>query len=75
MKNLDDKWSEHFTRLEALFLSKTFQLPVEPVQNSNVVVSEKPFLPPTQQSTSQNPDTGVTGKKKRKPPSLLMPPV
>ena len=65
LKNLDYKWSERFTRLEPLFLSKTFQLPVEPVQSSNVVVSEKPFLPPAQQSTSQNPATGVTGKKKK----------
>ena len=65
LKNLDDKWSEGFTCLEALFLSKTFQLLVEPVQSSNVVVSEKPFLPPAQQSTSQNPATGVTGKKKK----------
>ena len=65
VKTLDDKWSERFTRLEALFLSKTFQLPVEPVQSSNVVVSEKPFIPPAQQSTSQSPATGLTGKKKK----------
>ena len=65
LKQLDDKWAERFTLLEALFLSKTFQLPVEPVQSSNVVVSEKPFLPPVQQSTSQKPDAGVTGKKKK----------
>ena len=65
LKKLDDKWAERFTRLEALFLSKTFQLPVEPVQRSNVVVSEKPFLPPAQQSTSQKPDAGVSGKKKK----------
>ena len=65
VKNLANKWSEHFTRLETLFLSKAFQLPVEPVQSSNVVVSEKPFLPPAQQSTIQIPATGVTGKKKK----------
>ena len=64
LKKLDDKWAEHFISLEALFLSKTFQLLVEPVQSSNVVVSEKPFLPPAQQSTSQKPATSVTGKKK-----------
>ena len=29
--SLDDKWSEHFAHLEALFLAKTFQVPVEPV--------------------------------------------
>ena len=45
-------------------MSKTFQLPVEQVQSSNVVVSGKPFIPPAQQSTSQSPTTGVTGKKK-----------
>ena len=65
LKTLDDKWSERFTRLEALFLSKTFQLPVEPVQSSNVVVSAKPFIPPAQQSTSQIPATVLTSKKKK----------
>ena len=30
-----------------------------------MVVSEKPFIPPAQQSTSQNPATGLTGKKKK----------
>ena len=38
---------------------------MEPVQSSNVVVSEKPFIPPAQQSTSQSPATGVAGKKKK----------
>ena len=65
LKTLDDKWSERLTRLEALLLSKSFQLLVEPVQSSNVVVSEKPFIPPAQQSTSQSPATGLTGKKKK----------
>ena len=65
LKSLHDKWSERFTRLEALFLSKTFQLPVEPVQSSNVVVSEKPFLPPSQQSSSHASTSGVAGKKKK----------
>ena len=46
LKNLDEKWSHRFAHLEALFLSKTFQLPVEPVQSSSVVVSDKPFIPP-----------------------------
>ena len=65
LKNMDEKWSERFTRLEALFLSKTFQLPVEPVQSSNVVVSEKPFIPPVELSAHQSPATGVSGKKKK----------
>ena len=62
LKNLDDKWSERFARLEALFLSKTFHVPVEPVQSSSVVVSDKPFIPPEQHSTSQ---TSTTGKMKK----------
>ena len=46
---MDDKWSKRFSRLEALFLSKSFSVPVEPVQ--------RPFIPPPMQtapgSTSQ----------------------
>ena len=53
LKSLDDKWSERFARLEALFLAKTFQVPVEPVQQSSVVVSDKLFLPPEQQPSGQ----------------------
>ena len=30
--SMDDKWSERFARLEALFLAKSFQVPVEPVK-------------------------------------------
>ena len=76
LKNMDEKWSERFTCLEALFLSKTFQLLVEPVQSSNVVVSEKPFIPPVEHSTHQSPTTGVTVVRRRsQPPSLLRPPV
>ena len=48
LKNLDKKWSERFARLEALFLAKSFQVPVELVQSSSVVVSDKPFIPPEQ---------------------------
>ena len=57
LKCLDDKWSERFARLEALFLAKSFQVPVEPVKGTEVVVSDRPFIPPTDQSTS------VTGEK------------
>ena len=57
LKSMDDKWSERFARLEALFLAKSFQVPVEPVKGAEVVVSDKPFIPPTDQSTS------VTGEK------------
>ena len=54
---MDDKWSERFARLEALFLAKSFQVPVEPVKGTEVVVSDRPFIPPSDQSTS------VTGEK------------
>ena len=54
---MDDKWSEGFVRPEAMFLAKSFQVPVEPVKNSDVVVTDKPFIPPTPQST------GVTSVK------------
>ena len=35
LQTLDDKWPERFSRLEALFLSKSFSVPVEPVKNSD----------------------------------------
>ena len=41
----------------AIILAKSFQVPVEPVKMSDVVVTDRPFIPPTQQST------GVTGEK------------
>ena len=31
LKNLDDKWAERFARLEAMLLSKSFAVPMEPV--------------------------------------------
>ena len=62
LKSLDDQWSECFAHLEALFLAKTFQVPVEPVQTSSVVVSDEPFIPPEQQSFSQTSTTGATGQ-------------
>ena len=57
LKSMDDKWSDRFARLEAMFLAKSFQVPVEPVKNSDVVVTDRSFIPPTQQPT------GVTGEK------------
>ena len=36
LKSLDDKWSERFSWLEALLLSKSFAVPVEPVRPSTV---------------------------------------
>ena len=46
LKQLDDKWAERFSRLEAMLLVKTFTVPVEPVVKpaSDVTTSQKPFL-------------------------------
>ena len=57
LKSMDDKWAERFSRLEAMFLAKSFTVPVEPVQKSVVTVTERPFIPPVQQPT------GFTGQK------------
>ena len=44
-KDLDEKWSERFARLEAMLLSKKFTVPVNPVQNPpSVVPSDHPFF-------------------------------
>ena len=45
-KSLDDKWSERFSRLEALLLNKSFAVPVRPVSPSAVVTREHPFFDP-----------------------------
>ena len=54
LKELDDKWAERFSRLEAMLLAKTFTVPVEPVVKpaSDVTATEKPFFEP---STSKLP--------------------
>ena len=57
LKSMDDKWSERFARLEAMFLARSFTVPIEPVQKGDVVVTDRPFIPPVQQTT------GVTGQK------------
>ena len=57
LKSLDDKGSERFARLEAMFLARSFQVLVEPVKKSDVVVTDRRFIPPTQQPA------GVTGQK------------
>ena len=46
LKQLDEKWAERFSRLEAMLLAKTFTVPVEPVVKpaSDVTTSQKPFL-------------------------------
>ena len=45
LKDLDEKWTACFARLEAMLLSKTFAVPVEPVKKPpSVVTSDQPFL-------------------------------
>ena len=67
LQSLDDKWSERFSRLEALFLAKSFSVPVEPVQKSDVPVTDRPFIPPTAApTTSQQQKKSSTGHKKTK---------
>ena len=47
LKNLDDKWAERFARLEAMLLSKSFAVPVEPVvKPAEVITSQKPIFDP-----------------------------
>ena len=47
LKELDKKWCERFSRLEAMLVSKTFTVPVNPVQNpTSVVTSDQPFFDP-----------------------------
>ena len=48
LQQLDDKWAERFSRLEAMLLAKTFTVPVEPVVKpaSDVTTSQKPFFDP-----------------------------
>ena len=76
LKIMDDKWSEHFARLEAMFLAKSFTVPIEPVQNSHVVVTDRPFIPPVQWTTGVTGEKQPTGQREmKKPPSLLRLPV
>ena len=46
MKSLDDKWSERFSRLEAMLLNQSFAVPVRPVSTASVVPREHPFFDP-----------------------------
>ena len=57
LKNLDDKWAERFARPEAMLLSKSFAVPVEPVvKPAEVITSQKPFFDPGA-STSKSADS------------------
>ena len=55
LKQLDDKWAERFSRLEAMLLAKTFTVPVEAVVKpaSDVTTSQKPFFDPGATTRSQ----------------------
>ena len=55
LKQLDDKWAERFSRLEAMLLAKTFTVLVEPVVKpaSDVTTSQKPFFYPGATTSSQ----------------------
>ena len=46
LKSLDDKWSEMFSRLEAMRLNQSFAVPVRPVSTASVVPREHPFFDP-----------------------------
>ena len=47
LRDLDEKWSERFSRLEAMLLSKAFAVPVEPMRKPpSVVTSDQPFFDP-----------------------------
>ena len=59
IKDLDEKWSERFSRLEAMLVSKMFTVPVNPVQNPpSVVTSDQPFFDPGTSTTGL--PSGVT---------------
>ena len=46
LKSLDDKWSERFSRLEAMLVNQSFAVPVRPVTSASVVPREHPFFDP-----------------------------
>ena len=46
LKSLDDKWSEKFSRLEAMLLNQSFAVPVRPVSTASVVPREHPLFDP-----------------------------
>ena len=62
LKSLDDKWSERFSRLEALLLNKSFAVPVRPVNPSAVVTREHPFFDPGASSSVMSTGLVTEGK-------------
>ena len=71
LKSLGDKWSERFSRLEALLLSKSFAVLVEPVRSSTVVTREHHFFDPGACSSVVSAGLVTEGTG----PSLYRPPV
>ena len=66
LKNFDDKWAERFARLEAMLLSKSFAVPVEPVvKPAEVITSQKPFFDPGASTSKLAESAETTG------PSLI----
>ena len=52
-----------------MFLAISFQVPVEPVQKADVVVTDRPVIPPVQQPTSvtgQNQSSGTASQREVK---------
>ena len=72
IKDLDEKWSEWFSRLEAMLVSKMFTVPVNPVQNPpSVVTSDQPFFDPGTSTIGLSSGVTVGGTSS----SLVRPPV
>ena len=71
LKNLDNKWAERFSRLEAMLLAKSLTIPVEPVVKpaAEVYTSQKPFFDPGASTSSLARPASVTV------PALFRPPV
>ena len=65
LKSKGDRWAERFSRLEAMFLAKSFSVPVEPVQKGDVVVTDSPFIPPVQPVTSITGQMQPSGERER----------
>ena len=59
LKSLDDKWSERFSRLEAMLLNQSFAVPVKPVNAASVVPREHPFFDPGASTSVMSEGTGV----------------
>ena len=62
IRDLDEKWGECFTKLEAVLLSKMFPVHMEPVKKpSSVVTSDQPFLDPGTSNTGLSSAVTVGG--------------